>query len=92
MNNDDYDSGLPEGLDLRALSAFVDGELPHAQHVAIEAQLERHPQAATRVGAWRAQKAALRLPALHPEKLRILSSDIQFDGFIQKLAQPRMNH
>jgi anti-sigma factor RsiW len=60
MNNDDYDSGLPEGLDLRALSAFVDGELPHAQHVAIEAQLERHPQAATRVAAWRAQKAALR--------------------------------
>ena len=60
MNNDDYDSSLPEGLDLRALSAFVDGELPHAQHVAIEAQLERHPQAATRVAAWRAQKAALR--------------------------------
>ncbi|MEW9586124.1 anti-sigma factor [Paraburkholderia sp. DGU8] len=60
MNDDDYDSGLPEGLDLRALSAFVDGELPHAQHVAIEAQLERHPQAAARVAAWRAQKAALR--------------------------------
>jgi len=38
------------------------------------------------------QKAPLRLPALHAEKLRILSSDIQFDGFIQKLAQPRMNH
>jgi anti-sigma factor RsiW len=60
MNNDDYDSGLPEGLDLRALSAFVDGELSGARRAEIEAQLERHPQAAARVAAWRAQKAALR--------------------------------
>ncbi|RKT27475.1 anti-sigma factor RsiW [Paraburkholderia sp. RAU2J] len=60
MNNDDYDSGLPEGLDLRALSALVDGELPGARRAEIEAQLERHPQAAARVAAWRAQKAALR--------------------------------
>ncbi|QQC64924.1 anti-sigma factor family protein [Paraburkholderia ginsengisoli] len=60
MNNDDYDSGLPEGLDLRALSAFVDGELPDARRAEIEAQLQRHPQAAARVAAWRAQKAALR--------------------------------
>ncbi|WP_341312432.1 anti-sigma factor [Paraburkholderia sp. IMGN_8] len=59
MNNDDYDSGLPEGLDLRALSAFVDGELPHTQRAAIEAQLEQHPQAAAQVAAWRAQKTAL---------------------------------
>jgi anti-sigma factor RsiW len=60
MINDDYDSGLPEGLDLRALSAFVDGELSGARRAEIEAQLERHPQAAARVAAWRAQKAALR--------------------------------
>jgi len=60
MNNDDYDSGLPEGLDLRALSAYVDGELPDAQRAGIEAQLDAHPQAAARVAAWRAQAAALR--------------------------------
>ncbi|HEY2024987.1 anti-sigma factor [Paraburkholderia sp.] len=60
MNNDDYDSGLPEGLDLRALSAYVDGELPHAQRAEVEAQLDAHPQAAARVAAWRAQAAALR--------------------------------
>ncbi|MFM0740527.1 anti-sigma factor [Paraburkholderia xenovorans] len=60
MNNDDHDSSLPEGLDLRALSAFVDGELTPAGRAAVEAQLEQHPQAAARVAAWRAQKAALR--------------------------------
>lgn len=60
MNNDDHDSGLPDGLDLRALSAFVDGELPQAERAALEAQLDRHPEAAARVAAWRAQKAALR--------------------------------
>ncbi|MFL9893574.1 MULTISPECIES: anti-sigma factor [Paraburkholderia] len=60
MNNDDYDSSLPEGLDLRALSAFVDDELPGTERAAIEAQLHQHPQAAARVAAWRAQKSALR--------------------------------
>lgn len=60
MNNDSYDSGIPEEPDLRALSAFVDGELPPAQRAAIEAQLQRHPRDAARVAAWRAQKAALR--------------------------------
>jgi anti-sigma factor RsiW len=60
MNNDDHDAGLPDGLDLRALSAFVDGELPAGRRAAIEAQLEQHPQAAARVAAWRAQTAALR--------------------------------
>jgi anti-sigma factor RsiW len=68
MNNDDYDPGLPEGLDLRALSAFVDGELPHAQHAAIEAQLEQYPQAAARVAAWRAQKTALRALCGAPQR------------------------
>jgi anti-sigma factor RsiW len=61
MNNDDYDSSLPDGLDLRALSAFVDGELPAARRAAIDAQLEQHPQAAATVAAWRAQNAALRV-------------------------------
>ncbi|NML32280.1 anti-sigma factor family protein [Paraburkholderia antibiotica] len=60
MNNDDFASGLPEGLDLRTLSAYVDGELPDAERAAIAAQLGEHPQAAARVAAWRAQKAALR--------------------------------
>jgi len=50
MNND-HDSGLPEGPDLRMLSAFVDGELPPAERAAIEAQLARQPQAAARVAA-----------------------------------------
>ena len=60
MNNDDHDSSLPGGLDLRALSAFIDGELPEAERAAVEAQLREHPQAAARVAAWRVQKAALR--------------------------------
>ena len=58
--NDDHDSSLPDGFDLRALSAFVDGELPPVEHAAIEAQLPQEPQAVARVAAWRAQKAALR--------------------------------
>ncbi|MBC8745655.1 MULTISPECIES: anti-sigma factor family protein [Paraburkholderia] len=60
MDNDDFDSGLPAELDLRALSAYVDGELPDDRRAAIETQLREHPQAAARVAAWRAQKAALR--------------------------------
>ncbi|MGF6807192.1 anti-sigma factor RsiW [Paraburkholderia sp. Clong3] len=60
MNNDDSDSGLHDELDLRALSAYVDGELPEEQRAAIETQLRQHPQATARVAAWRAQKAALR--------------------------------
>ncbi|MCC8391182.1 anti-sigma factor [Paraburkholderia sp. MMS20-SJTR3] len=60
MTNDDLDAGLPEGLDLRTLSAYVDGELPDAQRAAIAAQLDAHPRAAARVAAWRAQDAALR--------------------------------
>ncbi|RAS24242.1 anti-sigma factor [Paraburkholderia bryophila] len=61
MNNDDHEAGLPDGLDLRALSAWVDDELPPAERAALEAKLEQHPQAAARVAAWRAQKAALRV-------------------------------
>jgi len=68
MNNDDYDSGLPEGLDLRALSAFVDGELAPAQRAAVEAQLEQHSQAAAQVAAWRAQKSALQALCGAPER------------------------
>ncbi|MBB5496374.1 anti-sigma factor [Paraburkholderia sp. MM5384-R2] len=60
MNHDDSDSGLHDELDLRALSAYVDGELPEEQRAAIETQLRQHPQATARVAAWRAQKTALR--------------------------------
>jgi anti-sigma factor RsiW len=79
MNNDDYDSSLPEGLDLRALSAFVDGELPGARRAEIEAQLERHPQAAERVAAWRAQKAALRALCGAPQRSGRSESDARHE-------------
>jgi anti-sigma factor RsiW len=69
MNDEDFDSGLPEGLDARTLSAYVDGELPHGRRASIEAQLGAHPQAAARVAAWRAQKAALRALCGVPREL-----------------------
>jgi anti-sigma factor RsiW len=75
MNSDDYDHSLPEGLDLRALSAFVDGELPPAQRVEVEAKLARHPQAAAKVAAWRAQKAALRALCGMPQRVGSWESD-----------------
>lgn len=67
MNNE-HDSSLPEGPDLRALSAFVDGELSPAERTAIEAQLAQQPQAAARVAAWRAQKAALQALCGAPQR------------------------
>lgn len=67
MNND-HDSTLPEGFDLHALSAFVDGELPPVERAAIEAQLPQQPQAVARVAAWRAQKAALRALCGAPQR------------------------
>jgi len=67
MNNE-HDSSLPEGPDLRALSAFVDGELSPAERAAIEAQLAQLPQAAARVAAWRAQKAALQALCGAPQR------------------------
>ncbi|MGB8416541.1 anti-sigma factor family protein, partial [Paraburkholderia sp.] len=66
--NDDHDSSLPEGFDLRTLSAFVDGELPPVEHAAIEAQLPQQPQAVAKVAAWRAQKAALRALCGAPQR------------------------
>jgi len=68
MNNDDHDASQPDGLDLRALSAYVDGELPGAEHAAIEARVEQDPQAAARVVSWRAQKAALRALCGAPQR------------------------
>ncbi|WP_025598556.1 anti-sigma factor family protein [Burkholderia sp. WSM2230] len=59
MNND-HDSSMPDGVDLRALSAFVDGEVTDGERERIAALLAEHPQAAARVASWRAQKAALR--------------------------------
>ncbi|WMY06822.1 anti-sigma factor [Paraburkholderia phenoliruptrix] len=60
MNND-HDASLPDGVDLRALSAFVDDEVSAGERERIAALLAAHPQAAARVAAWRAQKAALRV-------------------------------
>ncbi|CAD6521569.1 hypothetical protein LMG28727_01653 [Paraburkholderia kirstenboschensis] len=59
--NDDHDFSLPDGVDLQALSAFVDGELSDAERERIAMLLDGHPQAAARVAAWRAQKAALQV-------------------------------
>jgi anti-sigma factor RsiW len=59
--NDDHDFSLPDGVDLQALSAFVDGELSDAERERIALLLDGHPQAAARVAAWRAQKAALQV-------------------------------
>ncbi len=42
------------------LHAYVDGELPAARREAVEAWLQRHPEDAARVGAWRAQAEAIR--------------------------------
>ena len=48
----------PEG-DLSMLGAFVDDELPPDDRAALQARLCADPQAAARVAAYRAQKAAL---------------------------------
>jgi anti-sigma factor RsiW len=67
MNDDDLERerGAPSAVpqedlaDLAALGAFVDGELPHDTHAAMHARLDTDEQAADRVDAYRAQKAAL---------------------------------
>ncbi|MFM0084956.1 anti-sigma factor [Paraburkholderia sediminicola] len=79
MNND-HDSSLPEGPDPRALSAFVDGELPPGERAAIEAQLAQQPQAAARVAAWRAQKAALQALWGAPERSELSETVGQSDA------------
>jgi anti-sigma factor RsiW len=63
MSHDDHDPVMPDSLspsDLRALSAFVDDELPDGTRAAVREHLEHDPQAAAQVAAWRAQKAGLR--------------------------------
>jgi len=42
------------------LHAYVDGALPEARHSEVELYLDRHPDEASRVGAYRAQNDALR--------------------------------
>ncbi len=67
MNDDDLECerGAPAAVpqedlaDLAALGAFVDGELPHDSHAAMQARLHADEPAARRVDAYRAQKAAL---------------------------------
>lgn len=83
MNNDhdDHDSSLPDGVDLRALSAFVDGEMPDHERERIAALVAGHPQAAARVAAWRAQKAALRvLCGVSPGEAERASADYAEPG------------
>jgi anti-sigma factor RsiW len=70
MNYDDFEPDKKrarrapgEGVadaDLAALSAFVDGELPADEDTALRARLAEDPLAAGRVGAYFAQKSALR--------------------------------
>lgn len=62
MSQDDHDSALPDSLkpaDPRALSAFIDDELPQGTRAAVTEHLAQDPEAAARVAAWRAQKTAL---------------------------------
>lgn len=67
MNDDDLERersapvAVPEDdlADLAALGAFVDGELPSDAHAAMQSRLHADATAAQRVGAYRAQKAAL---------------------------------
>jgi anti-sigma factor RsiW len=60
-NDDEYDQDHDPtaGMDLRALSAFIDDELPHGERAAVRERLAQDPDAASRVAAYRAQKAAL---------------------------------
>jgi anti-sigma factor RsiW len=46
--------------ELRALSAFIDGELPAAEHVETAARIARDPASAATANAYRAQDNALR--------------------------------
>ncbi len=59
MNNDDHPTDYANAPDLRALSAFVDNELPESERAAVREHLARDPDAAAQVASWRAQKAAL---------------------------------
>ena len=62
MSQDDHDFALPDSLkpaDLRALSAFIDGELPQGTRAAVLEHLAQDPEAAAQVEAWRSQKSAL---------------------------------
>jgi anti-sigma factor RsiW len=60
--NDNPDPSMPDPdeAELRALSAFVDGELPQAERAAVLDRVARDPQAASRVAAYHAQTAALK--------------------------------
>ena len=68
MNNDENTTGSANAPDLRALSAFVDSELPESERAAVREHLARDPQAAAQVASWRAQKAALQALCGAPER------------------------
>ncbi|CAG4891227.1 anti-sigma factor family protein [Paraburkholderia saeva] len=64
MTNDEehdhvHDPDSASGLDLRALSALVDDELPEGERAALLERLAENPDAASRVAGYRAQKSAL---------------------------------
>ena len=68
MNNDDNTTDSANAPDLRALSAFVDNELPESERAAVREHLAHDPQAAAQVASWRAQKAALQALCGAPER------------------------
>jgi anti-sigma factor RsiW len=83
MSDDDFDSAFPSAPDLRALSAFVDGELPDSQRAAVEAHIAQDPQAAAQVAAWRAQKSALQALCGAPSRhYPATAADAQEPAFI----------
>lgn len=60
--NDKLDPAMPdtEEVELRMLTAFVDGELPEPERSAVLDRIAHDPDTAARVAAYRAQTAALR--------------------------------
>ncbi|MGH8782256.1 anti-sigma factor family protein [Paraburkholderia sp.] len=75
-DNHDHDSDPAADAALRALSAFVDGELPETDRAALRERVATDPQAAAQVASWRAQKAALQAlcgePAEHARPFVVL--------------------
>lgn len=59
MKDASNEAGPLPPIDATTLGAYIDGELPDAQRAAVQAHLAQDEEASARVGAWRAQQAAL---------------------------------